>query len=170
MTKTIFPRPIMFKYLSFACLCFLLTITTSLTNPDHSSGKVDWLPEDFNPKNVILLVQYHPYGEKQNDRLSEFLEKEYHWRYEIINIDQLGKNKKYDDKKLYQFVLLWKDIKALENTTDLHHAFTYHDIDGHFLDRNTDKEYPQSKLGLGFGQIGYRKVIKAIDKKFKDID
>ena len=160
------PRSII-TLLFFCCPLFLLT--TSFTPPCLTHKENKWLPDDFNPKDVILLIQEHPFGGKQNDRMIAFLEKEYQWRYEIVSLDQMNKNKKYEDKKLYKFAMLWSDNLSPEITTSSH-GFTYHDIDGHFFDRSTDTGYPQSKLGKGFGQIGYRKVIKAINKKFKGIE
>jgi hypothetical protein len=150
---------------------FLLSIaaTSFITIPSGNLKNDNWIPPDFNPKNVVLLIQEHPFGEKQNNRMIEFLEKEYHWRYEIVSIKQMRENKKYEDKKLYQFILLWTDEASPEITTQSR-GFTYQDIDGNFLDRAAQITYPQSKLGKGFGQIGYRKVIKAINRKFKGDD
>jgi len=156
------------KVISAGVCLVLLMITTSFSVlPTNHIKKDNWLPEGFNPKDGILLIQEHPFGARQNERMVAFLDKEYHWRYEIISINQMQQNKKYQDKKLYQFAMLWTDMRSRENTTEIR-GLIYNDIDGHFLDRNTDTEYPQSKLGKGFGQIGYRKVINAINKKFKD--
>jgi len=143
------------KYLKIpfrVLFCFTLFAlgTSFLPSIEGTNKENKWLPEDFNPKDIILLIQDHPFGGRQTERLEEYLEKEYHWRYEIVSLDQFRNNKKYDDKKLYKFAMLWTNVQSPEITTGSH-GFTYNDIDGHFIDRSSGVEYPRSTLGKGYG-------------------
>ena len=151
----------------FYSLLFLFAFTSFEVNHSfgNGSGKKDWIPEDFNPKNVTLLIEKHTWNERYNNGMKEFLEKEYPWKYEVVTLDDLQDNTKYKDKKMYQFALLWSDMASRQMGD---HVITYHDLEGHFLDRSTDKEYPKSGYGLNRGQTSYKKIFSVLVKKFKD--
>ena len=128
------------------------------------SNRKEWIPEDFNPRNVTLLIAKHPSNEKYNRGMTKFIEEEYPWKFEVVSTEDLKDNTKFPDKKTYQFAILWTDAASPQTRNN----YTYHDLEGHFLDRSIDKEYPKSGYGLNRGLTAYKKILTVLVKKFKD--
>ena len=127
-------------------------------------GKKDWIPEDFNPKNVTLLIEKHPINDRWNKGMVKWLEEEYPWKFEIASIEDISDNSKYQDKKTYQFAMLWSDRASRQIGSHI----TYHDLEGHFLDRSIDKEYPKSGYAMNRGMSAYKKIFSVLIKKIKE--
>jgi hypothetical protein len=150
----------------FFVFLMLIIITSFTISTSRFINKEKWLPEGFNPAKTTLLIQEHPGGEKENDRMIEFIDKEYKWRYEVVGAEQIQNNKKYKNRKFYQYALMWADTAS--NSLDPGSHSLFHDLDGYFVDLSTGTQYPKSGYGYSYGKNGYKKVIYAIDKAFKD--
>jgi|GEM_PF-4032410 len=165
-------RFIKIKAAFYSLLILLFFASFKPVNVSGGFGKKDWIPEDFNPRNVVLLIEEHPLNERWNNGMVKWLEKEYPWKFEIASLTEIQDNSKYQDKKVYQFAMLWSDIasRLLTNrgaSSDGYH-FTYHDLEGHFLDRSIDKEYPKSGYAMNRGMSAYKKIFSVLIKKYKD--
>jgi hypothetical protein len=147
---------------------FILTlaIITAFTIPtSHFVNKEKWIPEGFDPNKGTLLIEEHP-SAKESDRMAEFIDKEYTWSYEIVSADKMQTNKKYKNRKQYKYALMWADSSS--NSIDPTSTFRYHDLDGYFVDLSTGTQYPKSGYGYTYGANGYKRVIYALKKAFKD--
>ncbi len=124
-----------------------------------------WIPDNFNPKNNILLIEPYPISEKSNRAMQDFLNKNYAGRYEIVERkDMLKKTGKYADTKRYQFAFTWKKMVSFRHGTT-----GSRDIDpnGSFYDRSIDKEYPTTKKTNNYGQMSYVPFFNSITNHFK---
>jgi hypothetical protein len=151
-------------------MALLLLAPLNMAFTFGSIGKKDWIPEDFNPRNGILLIREHPYNKSYNEGLLKFLKAEYPWKYEVVKGSELRENPKYDDKNTYHFSLKWETVSAnVTETKGVGNDFTYSykDLEGYFVDRITNKEYPHSGYGVNRGQSAYKKIIAVIVKEFE---
>ena len=55
----------------------LILITAFTTSTHPFANKEKWLPEGFNPNKTTLLIQENPGEEKENDKMIDFIAKEY---------------------------------------------------------------------------------------------
>ncbi len=149
----------------FSTLLFIFFSSFKMSHAYESEiNRKQWIPENFDPKNITLLIQRHPWNNKYNEGMKKWLEKEYPWKFEIATRSELQDEPKYNDKKTYPFVMMWND----HGSSPMGSGLTYHDLDGHFVDRSIDKEYPESGYGLNRGQTAYKKIFSVLVKKFKD--
>src|SRR5436309_9506300 len=82
---------------------FIIAIASSHKNGTFTDAP-NWTPKDFNPNNTVLLIQRHPINDKQNERMIGYLEKNYPYRYEVVDKSVIqNKTGKYSDTKMYQF-------------------------------------------------------------------
>jgi len=156
-------------------LFFLFAIASA---PKHMvySDYDKWIPGDFNPNTMTLLIEDHPLGKKQNNRMIKFLDDKYPYSYEIVDLNTImSATGQYANTKKYPFVLRWKPQNSSYTTseylqgnrlsTTTHSAW---DMYGYFFDRVNNKKYPATRSSNVWGQIGYRPVFNSIKKKFTD--
>lgn len=161
---------------------FYLAIASSPKNMAYTDAD-SWIPENFDPNTTILLIEYHPLGEKQNDRMIKFLDEHYPYRYEIVDSTMFAATTgKYADTKKYPFVLRWKPQNSSYTTMTYTETLAANkiikeigssqnatwDMYGYFIDRVNNKRFPATKNSNVFGQLGYEPVLNSIKKKFKD--
>lgn len=160
-------------YLSILTLAvfFIMGIASS---PAHKvfSDADNWIPSDFKPDHGTLLIETHPVNSKQNDRMLDFLQKNYPYPYEVVNKDAIeSKTGKYADTKKYPFAVMWNDKGSINTTlntsTGTYSNMPQYDLFGNFVDRNTGKTYPATKKINNYGQVGYVPFFNSITKKFK---
>jgi len=160
----------LFIFFSFVFAC-------SPKNMAYSDAD-SWVPENFDPSKTTLLIEYHPLGEKQNNRMINFLDSHFPYSYEIVDSIALkAESGPYSNTKKYPFVIRWKPQNSSLTTTyyDAKNGnqvgkSTRYDWDmyGYFIDRVNNKRYPSTKNTNVFGQLGYEPVFNAIKKKFAD--
>ena len=149
-------------FLSFAILFFENCNVGKMTFSDAAS----WIPEDFNPKNGILLIETYPATEKFNKDMQDFLAKNYPGRYEIVDKDAIYKKKgKYADTKLYHFAFHWGAKSRFDkyNTPSIN----YSNPNGSFYDRSLNKEYPTTRKINNYGRSSYLPFLNSIVQHFK---
>jgi len=158
------------KGLLIILVLFAFTVLTSFKMfiPHENLNHRNWIPEDFDPQKCTLLIEKHPLNEKYNNGMIEYLQKEYPWKFEVATYEDIKNNSKYQDKKIYQFVVLWEDINVKNPYTTERSIITYHDLEGHFWDRSTDKQYSESGYSLNRGMTAYKKIISELVDNFKD--
>jgi hypothetical protein len=145
------------------CIFFALGIACSPKNMSYSDFD-KWIPNDFDPNNCILLIQKHPLNDKQNKRMEAFLEKNYPYRYEVVDAGLIyGGLGKYIDRSLYKYSISWK----FESNYSAASKQMNYDLYGYFIDLNTKKKSNTTKRINNFGQVGYVPFMNSIIKKFK---
>lgn len=149
---------------------FVIALSSSPKNGAFKDAQT-WIPRDFNPNNTILLIQTHPENKKQNEKMIEYLKKNYPYRYEVVEKSVIeSKSDKYSDTKIYQFGVLW-DIKYTQRArTDPTGKVSYAtelDLYGNFIDRSTSKIYPTTDRGNVYGRTGYIPFFNSIKEQFK---
>jgi hypothetical protein len=158
--------------LSILCLIFFFIVAFASSHKDATFKDADnWIPQDFNPNKYVLLIQEHPANKKQNERMIEWLEKNYTYRYEVVDAADLkSKNGKYADSKTYQFAVVWdfKASQALHNNPNGQPSWsTVYNLYGSFIDRTNDKIYPATRKSNTYGQTAYIQFFNSVVQKFK---
>jgi hypothetical protein len=154
---------IMKSSLVIAAIVFILS-ACSFSKASFSDAS-KWIPDDFNPKTNILLIERYPMSAKSNIAMQDFLDKNYAGRYEIVDKkDILNRSGKYPDTKLYQFAFTWKATvsyrRGMSGSADV-------DPNGSFYDRANDKQYPTTKKTNNYGQKSYIPFFNSISNHFK---
>src|SRR4051812_11928484 len=127
--------------LSILCLMFFFIVAVASSHKDATFKDADnWIPSDFNPNKNVLLIQKHPVNNKQNERMIEWLEKNYPYRYELVDVPDLKcKSGKYADSKTYPFAVEW-NLHASQAThfgpNGQSSSSTQYDLCGNFIDRS----------------------------------
>ena len=71
--------------LSILSLTFFFIIAVASSHKDASfKDAQQWIPPDFNPSNTTLLIEEHPMSKKGNEKMIEWLDKNYPYHYEIV--------------------------------------------------------------------------------------
>jgi hypothetical protein len=150
-------------------LFFMMAIASSASHKTFKDAD-NWMPQDFNPNKGTLLVETHPVNRKQNDRMLEFLQKNYPYPYEVADSNAINsKEGKYADTKKYPFAVTWKVKKSWQASPigGTGRDMPVYDLYGNFVDRTTGKVYPTTKKINNYGQIGYIPFFNSITGHFK---
>lgn len=155
----------------FTMVLFFIMGVASTASHQTFSDVDKFIPPDFNPDKGILLIQIHPVNSKQNDRMLEFLQKNYLHPYEVVAKSEIdNKSGKYADTKKYPFAVLWRDSESIhysQNSNGTSSNMPEYDLYGHFVDRSTGNAYPETKKINNYGQVGYVPFFNSIIKHFK---
>jgi hypothetical protein len=155
------------NFLSMACLVifFFLAIASSVKNAVyHDADK--WIPKDFDPNNTTLLIEKHILSDRQNRKMTEFLQQHFPFPYEIVDKSDIeNRDGKYDTKK-YRFGILWRSQETFSSSaaTGDHRAW---DMYGYFIDRSTGTTYPSTTKNNVYGDQGYKPVFNSIRNQFQ---
>jgi hypothetical protein len=158
--------------LSILSLTFFFIIAVASSHKNAAFKDVDnWIPQDFNPTNNVLLIETHPVNNKQNERMIEWLEKNYPYRYEVVNKGVIENkiSEKYSDTKTYPFGVEW-ELLGHRVTTQLNgqtHFETEWDLYGNFIDRSSNKVYKSTRKNNVYGQTAYIQFFNSVLGKFK---
>jgi hypothetical protein len=154
-----------------------------------SKKKDSPIPEDFDPKKTVLLIQnyyfqYPPearksylkrdsiktiaYEAKEAQKIAEsarkIMKENYPYKYEFADAEAINSDPKYGDKDLFRFVLI-NDVRLVEELNNGQQNYDpYHqDYTPWFIlyDRKTDKQYGRLKNG-SFFDVTFKKAIEAI--------
>jgi hypothetical protein len=157
--------------LSILSLAFFFIIAVASSHKDASFKDAEkWIPPDFNPGNTTLLVEEHPMSKKANEKMIEWLEKNYPYHYEIVGQGVIEKkiSGNYSDAKKYQFGVVWK-LKSTPVTTTMN-GRTYFETEwemwGNFIDRSTGKIYPTTGKSNYYRGDGYIPFFNSIVKQY----
>jgi hypothetical protein len=104
------------KMFSGLFILFFLLSSFGGDSKVYTNTKV-WLPEDFDSRNTILLVQNFSMGMKGNDRLKKaednvtekmkaVMQQSYPYKYEFASSDQISNSPKYANTDLYRYVII----------------------------------------------------------------
>lgn len=157
-------------------LLFILILTAAsiITNVQAQSRPV-WIPEDFDPRTGILLIQSYPKNARSDRKMEQYIAQHYPYKYEIVERPDIKSDdiEKYKDTKIYHFALLW-DVQPEERRTNntgrpsSNSPFSKGiDFIGQFYDRDTQKTYPNSTVPDQFiRRPAYEYVINTITKIF----
>ncbi len=153
---------------SIVCLVLFSVMAVSSVGKKATYNKSElWLPPEFDPQNVTLLIEKHPLSKKQNRKMIKFLKDAYPYNFEVLSKEEIdAKTGAFSDSKKYPWAVLW-----VERSTDSYNASGNrtggYNLAGYFLDRNTGKGYNSSPRVNNYGQKAYRPFFNAITKKYK---
>lgn len=155
----------------FTMVLFFIMGVASTASHQTFSDVDKFIPPDFNPDKGILLIQIQPFSRRQNDRMLEFLQKNYPHPYEVVDSSEINnKSGKYADTERYPFAVLWRESESInhsQNSNGTSSNMTEYDLCGHFVDRSTSKVYPETKKRDTYDQYGYEPFFNSIIKRFK---
>ncbi len=132
-----------------------------------------WLPPDFDPKNGILLIERaNTPGVPGQKKIEEFMEKEYPYKYEFVEIAIVNGDKepsivneeKYSDKNLYRFVMVnsVSIIKGMPKADGRQSSGSIFDYS--FIDRLNNKAYPQTGSSTSWPAQAFKRIMGKILK------
>lgn len=145
------------------CSGFQQKILDRISNKSFSNGS-KWIPDDYDPKTSILLIEKSP-------GIEEFVAKKFPYRYEVAPRDLIkDRTGKYADTKLYRFGLLWTSASYTHSSGGPSGSFnvrTSSYCDGYFYDRSTDKPHRRTYKTNSYANLGYMPVINTITRYFE---
>jgi hypothetical protein len=126
-----------------------------------------WIPENFNPANITLLVQqiepYEKKPEKRNAEMEKYLAEKYTYNYAFTSKNEIISTKgEFADLKKFPFGLM---IKHFYESHGSYGTISVYDF--YFLDRATGIEYPLTKKTSSNPIDLFKPVINTILEKFK---
>lgn len=156
-------------------ILFLFVIMTgcSANNKFFSDGE-KWIPADFDPAESVLLVEHFPGKEKWNTDMIHYLDEIYPGKYIVVSKEDIvAIQGKYKDKKKYRYAVLWGTINSRSNSSRQSGNVLYYysdpkiDFSGHFLERETGREYPVTSKYNNYGSKGYIPFFNSVIKYTK---
>ena len=145
---------------------FLMLFSIAHSQHTFKNGS-KWIPENFNPAIVTLLIQQIEPDEKKadtrNDEMLKYLDKKYIYQYALSSKEDIINLKgKYADIKKYPFALMNKHFYESHRTYG-----TISVYDFYFLDRTTNIEYPLTQKTSSNPVDLFKPVINTILEKYK---
>lgn len=153
------------KTLIFAAIISMLSLTSLAQHTFKNSAK--WIPENFNPATITLLVQQiepdEKKPEKRNAEMEKYLAEKYTYQYAFASMDDIVYTKgKFADLKKYPFGLM---IKHFYESHGSYGSISVYDF--FFLDRTTGTEYPLTEKTSSNPVDLFKPIINTILEKFK---
>lgn len=146
------------------CVLIIILLIPALGSAQTNRTFADpdyWIPADFNPGTSTLLIARYPLTAKAENKMEEFLSKEYPWPYEIVDESAIRDNSaKYSDTTKYKFGFLWTLKNWYGGRYDV-------DPNGFFYERTIHKEYPTTRKINNYGQKSYMPFFNTIVKHFQ---
>jgi hypothetical protein len=141
------------KKITYAYPFFIILFTACVSahvNPKRIDQNA--FPEGFSDPNCILLIQKRTSGinaRGMNNYLKKSFRKHYTGKYEMASRDEIENNPKYQDKKIYRFVLsdeVWTNRSSTTTRSSTGVSIQYNNsyrLDYRLYDREIDKSYPE---------------------------
>jgi hypothetical protein len=131
-------------------------------------NKRGWLPDDFEPKSTILLVEEDRWSKKQTQLMEDYMKKKYPYKYEFASYEAIhSKEDKYADTKLYKYALVIFENSASQTQPTGMVVNAPAGYDFNFYNRDLDKDYPSTRKASGSAILTFEPVINTIVKKYK---
>ena len=137
-------------------LCYTLSGYGQVFGKLTFSDSKDWIPNDFNPKNDILLIEEFP-DNTINEKMVNYVRKNYRGNYEIVSKDMImDVTNNYSNTEMYKYAFLWVSTEGSHKPT------------GHFFERAIGKHYPTTtKKNRYQTKNAYMSYIETIDLRYK---
>ena len=160
------------KALLFTVVTLSFLASCTMPKKAFDNNKNGWLPENFNPKENILLIEESKPA-RQQKKIADYMAKHYPYKYEFVSTkDLLPRLIDQSSKTKYGFALInsWLTYKTSRqttynnNTTGMHYT-TVSAIDYHFVDlANEGKAYPETGIASSYAYTTFSAIIKHILK------
>jgi hypothetical protein len=131
-----------------------------------------WLPQDFDPKNGILLIEKAPSYVPGQKKIEKYMEENYPYKYEFVTIGLVGDSKestifdaeKYADKNVYRFIMVNSStvIKGIPRSDG--HQTQGSTFDYSFIDRLNNKAYPATGSSTSWPNQAFGRIMSKILK------
>ncbi len=156
-------------------LFFIIVLGACTPNHKFFKDGANWIPPDFNPSKGVLLIVTYPGKEGWNSDMTDFVEKHYGGKYEVVDEKTIKSDQgKYADKDVYRYAILWRINNGKSSSTHNYYSpstittVSYSDpqLDwyGHFFDRQTGKEYSETRKINNYGRKGYIPFFNSIER------
>ena len=163
------------KKISFILVC-MLYLLSACTSSHVNAKRINQaaFPASFNDPNCILLIQKRTSGinsRGMNNYLRKAFHKHYSGKFEMASLEEINKDPKYQDKKIYRFVLtdhVWTSSNTIRTTTSSGTSFEYNNsysLDYFIHDRIEDKTYPEMGVSSGVPAKAMNRVAVILDKQ-----
>ena len=158
-------------------ILFLLLILFSCNvNKRFYKDGSEWIPANFDQSKDILLVEIYPANEKWNISMVDFINKHYSGKYQLADKNIIFSDSKYS-RKVYKYAVLWRIHGGSANsvhtsfspnlTINSYSSDASENWTGHFYDRSTGKEYPETRKYNNYGLKGYIPFFNSVAKYSK---
>lgn len=138
-----------------SCLPLLLLVLLASCVSGHVNSKridKEAFPAGFSDPNCVLLLQKRTSGINHggmNRYLNKSFRKHYTGKFEMVSIEEIQNNPKYQDKKKYRYLLtdeVWTNNSSTRTTTSSGTSFSYNNsyrIGYHLYDLLEAKGFPE---------------------------
>ena len=141
----------------------------------------NWIPPDFNPQKVVLLVQlldeevknegWRMKHKKWNEEMRQYMKDKYPFKYEFTEADAIEyRGTRYSDYAKYPFGLLinngsvrYEGVAGKQVGDKFYNTSAVYDY--YFIDRSTGKKYPLTKKYSSNPVMTFMPVINTILEK-----
>jgi hypothetical protein len=160
------------SFFAISVICLLSACTSSHVNAKRINQAA--FPASFNDPNCILLIQKRTSGinaRGMNNYLRRAFQKHYSGKFEMASYKEINNDPKYNDKKIYHFVLtdqVWSSSQTIRTTTSTGTTFDYNNsysLDYRIHDRIEDKTYPEIGVYSSVPARAMNKVAAVLDKQ-----
>lgn len=153
---------------AFTLLAFLIMAIASKPSKMTFGNTDQWIPNDFNPRNTVLLVQIFDVSEKAQKDMEKYIAEKYPYKYEFATLSAIkDKEGKYADSKLYKYALMVTSHRINTRDQTGRSGPSYVGFDYNFYDRESGKNYPVTGKGSSYAIMTFKPVINSIVKKFE---
>ena len=159
------------KINAFLLIPALLFLITSCYSPkivvNDGSG---WIPEKFNPKSDILVIESCE-SKAQTKKMEKYMNEKYPYKFEFATLNEVvSKTGKFTDRKLYRYFLYMDATTATYQSGMMEKGGGTHSVlsalnDFYFVDKVSGKMYPMSKMAASYPYKSFKNVIDVILKK-----
>lgn len=131
-------------------------------------------PPEFNNPNHILLIQKRTTGinhKGMNKYLNKYFRKHYSGKYEMASKEEIMNSPKYQDRKIYRFVLsddVWTSRSTITKMTSTGADIQYNNvyrIGYHLFDLLEDKNYPEMGVSSNVPAKAMKRAAMVLNKR-----
>lgn len=132
-------------------------------------------PPEFSDTSCVLLLQKRTYGinaRGMNNYLKRYFRKLYKGKFEMASLDDILKNPKYQDRKIYRFVLtdaVWSNNTTVTTSTSHGTMIEYNNayrLDYHLYDLLKDKHYPDLGVSSNVPAKAMKRSAVLLNKRY----
>ena len=161
--------------------CFILpwmflALLASCVSGHVNSKKInkDAFPPGFNDPNCVLLLQKRTSGmnhKGMNNYLNKYFKKYYSGKFEMASLEDITKDPKYQDKKIYRYLLtdeVWTSSSTTRTTTSTGTSFEYNNayrLGYHLYDLLEAKRYPEIGISSNVPAKAMKRAALVLDKQ-----
>ena len=148
------------KYGLFLLMSLCIALTSFSQFNGFKENKNGWKPADLNLQNKVLLIEVLRWPKKQQQKIEEYMKKNYPYQYEFFDSYEEPDMNKYSDTSKYQFVLAHSySARTMHQNDPTRKSINVSMFDYHFIDLQKQINYPKSGVGSSWASWTFIKIM-----------